>query len=243
VAVSGNVYTPVFYAPEMRLLWHNENSFNHSWPSKIWFACARPAAEGGETPVVDSREVYRRLPPEVREPFEEKGVMYVRNYGSGLGLDWRAVFRTDDKAEVERVCEQDRFELEWRDNDRLRTRCVRPAVVRHPSTGEPSWFNQAQHFHVACLDPETRESLSELLAPEDFPRACYFGDGSEIPDDFMTTILDVYREIELAFPWQKGDVMLVDNILAAHGRNPFRGERKILVTMGDMMSYDEIESV
>jgi hypothetical protein len=34
--------------------------------------------------------------------------------------------------------------------------------------------------------------------------------------------------------------MVVDNVLAAHGRNPFEGSRKILVTMGDMMSFDEI---
>src|SRR6185295_10017483 len=50
-SVTGNVYTPVFYPPDQRLLWHNENSFNWSWPRVIFFACARPADAGGETPI------------------------------------------------------------------------------------------------------------------------------------------------------------------------------------------------
>ena len=45
-SVSGNVYTPVFYPQDQRLLWHHENSFNWRWPRKIFFACAQPAGEG-----------------------------------------------------------------------------------------------------------------------------------------------------------------------------------------------------
>src|SRR5580693_5497136 len=155
-SVSGNVYTPVFYPPDQRLLWHNENSFNHRWPRKIWFGCARPADRGGETPVADSRQVYQRIDPRLRDRFAKLGILYVRNYGQGVGLDWRTVFRTDDRAEVERICRENRLDCEWKTGDRLRTRCLRPAVVRHPVTGEWSWFNQAQHWHPSCLDAETR---------------------------------------------------------------------------------------
>lgn len=240
-AVSGNVYTPVFYPPESQLLWHNENSFNHRWPSKILFCCARPAARGGETPLVDSREVYRRIDPRVRESFETKGVMYLRHYGAGPGLDWQTVFRTDNRAEVEARCAQDGFETLWKHGGTvLRTRCRRPAVVRHPASGEMTWFNQAQHWHVACLDPETRDDLRDLFGEDDLPRHCTYGDGSPIPDADMEHILEVYRELEVCFPWQTGDVVVVDNVLAAHGRNPFAGERKILVALGDMSSYDEV---
>ncbi|MEB3150560.1 MAG: TauD/TfdA family dioxygenase, partial [Sphaerospermopsis sp.] len=61
--VSGKVYTPVFYPPDRKLLWHNENSFNHRWPMKIMFGCRQPAQEGGETPIVDSRKVCQLIDP------------------------------------------------------------------------------------------------------------------------------------------------------------------------------------
>jgi alpha-ketoglutarate-dependent taurine dioxygenase len=238
-SVSGNVYTPVFYPSEKQLLWHNENSFNHRWPTKILFCCVHPADQGGETPVVDSRKVFEGIDPEVRAPFVEKGILYVRNYGEGVGLDWRTVFQTDDRARVEERCREDRMELEWKDGDRLKTLARRPAVIPHPRTGEMSWFNQAQHWHVSCLDEATRESVRALFSEQDLPRNCYYGDGTPIPDSHMAHILDVYRRLETVFPWQRGDVMLVDNILAAHGRNGYVGRRKLLVALGDMMTFDE----
>ncbi len=241
--ISDHVYTPVFYPAGQQLLWHNENSFNHEWPSRIWFCCLKPAAAGGETPVVDSRRVYERIAPEVREQFLRRGVMYVRNYGTGVGLDWQTVFRTRSRAEVEERCRREGMRYEWKDGDRLRTSCVRPAAVRHQRTGEPVWFNQAQHWHVSCLDAETRQSVLCLFAEEDMPRQCYYGDGGPIRDEEMAEVLRAYAELEVSFPWEAGDVLMVDNLLAAHGRNRFEGERKLLVTMGDVLSYDDVETV
>jgi amino acid adenylation domain-containing protein/non-ribosomal peptide synthase protein (TIGR01720 family) len=238
-SVDGKVYTPVFFAPDKKLLWHNENSFNHRWPLKIFFCCLRPAAAGGETPIVDSREVYRRLDPAIRQRFEEHGIMYVRNYGHGVGLDWRQVLSAATREQAEARCRESVLDFEWQ-GDRLRTRALRPAVVRHPRTGEMSWFNQAQHWHVSCLDRETRESVETLFAPEDLPRNCYYGDGQPIADRDMAEILKVYAELEVVFPWQAGDVLICDNLLTAHARNPFSGERKLLVAMGEMTSFDEL---
>ena len=238
--VGGSLYTPTFYPADQQLLWHNENSFNHRWPMKIMFCCMKAPERGGETPIVDSRQVYERIDHEIRQRFEDKQVLYMRNYGRGLGLDWQTVFQTADRSAVEERARQEHLDLEWKADDNLCTRAVRPAVIRHPRTGSPSWFNQAQHWHVSCLDPDTRRSMEEVFAEEDLPRNCYFGDGSAIPDESMSRILEIYRELEVSVPWQKGDVILVDNILAAHGRNPFAGERKILVAMGDMVAFDEI---
>lgn len=238
--ISGNVYTPVFYPAEKKILWHNENSFNHRWPVKIWFGCVQPAAQGGETPIVDSREVYERLDPRIREPFCEKQIMYVRNYGKGPGLEWQTVFNTTDKEEVERRCRDSLMEFEWTANDGLRTRAVRPAVVSHPQTGQPVWFNQAQHWHLSCLDEATRKSLVSVFAAKDLPRNCYYGDGSPIENAVMQEILRVYQRLETSFSWQRNDIMMLDNLLTAHARNPFSGERKLLVAMGEMLSYAEV---
>jgi alpha-ketoglutarate-dependent taurine dioxygenase len=239
-SLGGKVYTPVFYPPEQLLLWHNENSFNYRWPHKIWFCCEQPASEGGETPIVDSRRVFELLDSRLKHRFIEKGVMYVRNYGTGLGLNWQTVFQTDDPAVVEKLCREARMEIEWKSENRARTSCVRPAVVRHPTTGEMSWFTQAQHWHVSCLDTATRESIEAVFAEEDYPRHCYYGDGTPIEDAVMAEILEVYRQSEIAFKWRAGDILMLDNILTAHARRPFVGERKLLVAMGEMRNFDEV---
>ena len=114
---------------------------------------------------------------------------------------------------------------------------MRPAAAAHPKTGEMVWFNQAQHWHLSCLDPETRKSLLSLYEEENLPRSCYYGDGSPIDDADMQAICDVYRRLEVVFPWRRSDILMLDNMLTAHGRNPYTGERTILVSMGDMMCY------
>jgi len=236
---SGNLYTPVFYAPEKKLLWHNENSFNESWPMKILFFCGQPAVRGGETPIADSRRVFQRIAPSIREPFLRKGVMYQRNYGDGLGLPWQTVFRTEKKEDVESYCQEAGVAWEWKDDNRLRTRLVRPAVLKHPQTGEWIWWNQAPHWHPACLEPEVRSSLLALFAEEDLPRNCFYGDGSPIEDAVMDAICEAYQEAEVSFPWRLGDILLLDNMLTAHARNPYEGPRKLYVSMGNMISLKD----
>src|SRR6185503_5806076 len=103
-AVSGQVYTPVFYPPDKNLLWHNENSFNATWPAKILFCCLKRAGRGGETPIVDSRKVYQLIDRGIRDRFTRKGVMYLRNYAVHLGLSCQTVFRTTSEAEVDHYC-------------------------------------------------------------------------------------------------------------------------------------------
>jgi len=240
--ISGNVYTPIFYPSDKKVLWHNENSFNYHWPLKIWFGCILPAKQGGETPIADSRKVFRSIPPRIRERFVEKQVMYVRAYGKGPGLDWQTVFKTTDRAKVEKQCARSFMDFEWKADGTLTTSAVRPAVARHPKTEELSWFNQAQHWHISCLDEATRKSLTTLFVEDDLPRRCYYGDGSRIEDSVMDEILKVYQRLEVTFAWQRGDIMLLDNLLTAHARNPFVGERKLLVAMGDMHSYADVQT-
>lgn len=238
-SIAEGVYTPVFYAPEKKLLWHNENSFNSRWPGKILFCCLKPAQTGGETPIVDSRKVFERIDLAIRQKFIEKKIMYTRTYQQDLGLDWQTIFQTTSRTEVEQRCRESQMEFGWK-GDILTTRCVRPSVVRHGATGEMVWSNQALHWHPSCLDPEVRESLTELFGDDGLPRNCFYGDGSLILDSEIDHIRNVYQDLESSFSWKPGDVMLLDNVLTAHARNPFSGERKLLVTMGDMVSYDDL---
>jgi len=237
VSENGMIQTPIFYPPDRKLLWHNENSFNLKWPLRLLFCCMRPADRGGETPLVDSRRVFSRLDPSIVRQFTDLGVMYVRNFGTGLGLSWQKVFGTGDKSHVANLCRQMNVEFEWRRDDELHTHFVRPGVIPHPITGEMSWFNQAQHWHIACGDEEMREALLEMFPEDQLPRMCYYGDGSSIDSSVMKEIMDVYQELEVSFAWEKSDVAILDNVLIAHARNPFQGERRLLVAMGEMQSF------
>ncbi|MFE4206332.1 TauD/TfdA family dioxygenase [Streptomyces goshikiensis] len=230
---SAGVYTSTEYPADQTIPQHSEMAYASTWPMKLWFLCTVAAAEGGATPLADNRKVFARLDPGLRDRFIENGVMYVRNYGAGLDLPWQRVFETTDRAEVERFCRVAGIEYRWLDEDRLRTRQVCQVTVRHPQTGEWAWFNQAHLFHPTNLGPEVRESLLATFAEEDLPRNVLFGDGSPIPDQDLAEIRAAFEAETVAEPWQSGDVLLVDNILASHGRQPYAGPRKVLVSMAE----------
>ena len=166
--------------------------------------------------------------------------MYVRNYTDGLDVSWQSFFRTDSRVVVEDYCKAASIDFEWREGDVLRTRQIRPAVAQHPKTGDAVFFNQLQLHHISCLEPDVRDSLRATFREEDFPRNVYYGDGSPIEDDIIEEIREASRQSETRFPWQPGDILMLDNMLAAHGRSPYKGQRKIVVAMGEMITNRDI---
>lgn len=240
VAEGSSVQRPVEYSNSEFLLWHNENTFNHTFPAKAIFACEVPAAKGGQTPVVDCRSVYDDLDPAIRQEFVDKQVMYVRKYEDHdfVGLGWKTIFATSDKAIVEQKCHDAKLEFEWINSNTLITRAIRPAVMNHPVTGDVCWINQIMHWHFHCLSEQAQADI-KILFPEEklYPRNAYFGDGSKIPNEYIDHIHEIHRKHHMEFDWQKGDLLLVDNILKAHSRNAYEGERKVLVCFGDPISF------
>ncbi|MFP5270445.1 amino acid adenylation domain-containing protein [Coleofasciculus sp.] len=234
--VSGKVYGSTPYPSDKTILFHNESSHLHRLPLKIWFFCIQPAQQGGETPILDCRQVYQRLNPKLREKFEQKQLMYVRNYTEGLDVSWQDFFHTTNKAEVEHYCRQADMEFEWLENNGLKTRKIRPAVAKHPKTGELVFFNQLQLHHISCLDSGVRQSLLSLFGEDKLPRHVYYGDGTPIEESVMEEIEAIYQASKISFTWQKGDMLMLDNMLTAHSRNPYVGSRKIVVAMADLIT-------
>jgi alpha-ketoglutarate-dependent taurine dioxygenase len=237
----GNVYTASEYHSEQTILQHNEQAYTNVWPTRIGFFCMQPSQVGGETPIADSREIYALIPPEIRRKFEDKGVMYVRNF-SNIDLPWEEVFCTSNKEDVESYCLSNDIQFEWLDNGGLKTKQVLPATCKHPHTQESLWFNQAHLFHVSALEAELRNSLVSSLGVDGLPRHTFYGDGSEIADKDLEVIRAVYEQAKVSFEWQKGDLMLLDNMLFSHGRMPFSGERQILVGMSKTFDVSQAQN-
>src|SRR5258708_3637801 len=183
------VYTSTEYPSAEEIPMHNENSYAHAWPLRIWFYCPQPATAGGATPIADSRSVARRLDPALVKRFADLGVMYVRNYRKGVDLPWQEVFQTDDKAEVQRFCDEAHITCEWR-GEELRTRQVCQGVTTHPRTGAVAWFNQAHLFHPTALREKVRKTLFDLFGQEGLPRYACYGDASPIADEDLAAIRD-----------------------------------------------------
>ncbi|MCY1422294.1 Taurine catabolism dioxygenase TauD, TfdA family [compost metagenome] len=234
------VYTSTEYPAHRSIPLHNEQAYTTEWPMRIWFYCARAAASGGETPIADSREVFRRIDPALRQRFAEKRLMYVRNYGNGLDLTWQQVFNTERQDEVEAFCRPRGIHCEWNEDGDLRTRQLCQGVARHPRTGDWVWFNQAHLFHLTNLDPEMQEILLDTVGEEGLPRNVYYGDGTPLDADALAHVRGVLDECEVVFPWRTGDVLMLDNMLTAHARKPFSGERKVVVAMAEGVSGDTL---
>jgi len=229
-----NTYRSTPYPERKMILYHNESAHLSRWPRRQFFFCEIAASQGGATPIVDCREVLRRLPAALVETFERKQLMYVRTFTQGLDVPWRDFFGTAERQVVEARCIAEGVEFEWLAQDELQTRTLCPAVLTHPLSGERSFFNQVQLHHIACLDPDLREDLLDLVGPQRMPRQVYFGDGSPIDDATMALIGAVYEACAVRFAWQAGDLLMLDNMLVAHARDPYQGPRKIVVAMSEM---------
>ncbi len=236
-AVGDRIYTSTEFPPELEIGLHNELSYTHSWPERVFFCCLVAADNGGETHIADSRRVFAELQPAVRDRFSEKGVVYRQhlrdgNGGPGPGKSWQETFETTKRAEVERVCGSQDMEFEWTRRG-LRTSLRNPGVLTHPITGETCWFNQADMWHASFDTVKAQEArtVSDVPVEEALGSHACYGDGAEIPIPDLRSVRTAYRNSEILFPWQAGDLLILDNVLTMHGRKPFKGKRRVLVAM------------
>ena len=110
---------------------------------------------------------------------------------------------------------------------------VRPPIESHPQLGTPLWFNHIAFWHVSSLEPELRALFLKEFEEHELPFNTFYGDGSTIEDSVAEELRQAYQQETVSFPWQPGDVLMLDNMLVAHGREPYSGSRKILAAMGE----------
>ncbi|MEM9385010.1 MAG: amino acid adenylation domain-containing protein [Pseudomonadota bacterium] len=236
--VSRRVYGSTPYPADRAIRFHSESSHLTTWPTRILFGCVVPSQTRGETPLADGRVVLDALPAEVRARFVARGLRYSRTFTAGLDVRWQDFFRAESRDEVEAACAHTGTECQWDADGTLHIADVRPAVSDHPDHGGPVWFNQVALHHPHYLDAGVKEALLAKYGVERLPRNVTYGDGSPISEADLAAMDQAYERARVEFPWQRGDVLLLDNERVAHGRNPFTGERRIIVAMGRMRGPD-----
>ncbi|GGU87545.1 protein AmbC [Streptomyces filipinensis] len=227
------LYSSTPWPANQPMCMHHELSYPLQVPGLMLFACLTAPEQDGATAVADAEEVLRALPTGLTERFEREGWLLTRSYNDEIGASLAESFGTADRAGIERYCRANAIDFTWLADGSLRTEQRRSAVVRHPVTGRRCWFNQIAFLNEWTLAPEVREYLVDLYGPDGLPFNTRYGDGSPIGEDVVQLLNSTYEAHTRRAPWQAGDLLLVDNIRTAHSREPFTGERQVLVGMGE----------
>ncbi|MEQ3550079.1 TauD/TfdA family dioxygenase [Pseudonocardia nematodicida] len=231
--IADGIYADTPWPARQPMCAHHELSYVLETPATLLFACLHAPDDGGATGLADSARVLDDLPTRLVERFEDQGWMLTRTYGDEIGSSWEQAFGTSDRADVEWYCRANAIEAEWLPGGGLRTHQHRYAVLMHPVTGEKVFFNQVAFLSEWAMDPEVREFLLEMHGPDGLPFSTRFGDGSPIPADVVDLINAAHDRHTVREPWRDGDLLVVDNLRVAHGRDPWSGKREVVVAMTD----------
>jgi hypothetical protein len=232
-----NIYLSTSYPNDRIINMHNESSYSRIWGKKIVFCCIKAAERGGETPLADSRKVLKDIDPRLVSKFKNKGVRYRRNLLADLGMPWQEVFQTKDRRAAEDICRK--YQIEWMfgQDDSMVIEWNKPAIYKHRISQEETWFNHILFFNKYSRYEELGLAFDDYLPGKYLTSDTFFGDGSEIAIEEYIEIKNAYQKNKIFFPFQKGDILFLDNMLTAHGRNSYTGDR-IIATAIIEAEYD-----
>ena len=236
--LGGDVYSATDLDKRLEIFFHGENAHVLRFPRALLFWCRRPALTGGATTLSDCAEIARRLNPDFKARCREVGVQYERRFGYGAGMPWEKAFGSSELTEVESYFRDNNMSWAW-DGPKLTVKYNRWALATHPDSGCETWFNNMAFYHPATLQ-DAMKRLAQRLGYDRMPHAVRWGDGGGVEPETVEELIALYRECAITTRWQRDDVMLVDNLRMAHGRQPFDGERDVAVLMLDEMSAQSL---
>ena len=225
------VFTTNESPPSEPIPFHHEIAQVPDPPSYIMFFCEIPSAKGGETPIIRSDSVARfffEKFPKFAAEVEQKGVRYIRTMpleddnSSAIGRSWKSTFQCQTKEAAEAAMRKIGTEWEWLPNGDVRTTsAVVPAIRTDKRTGRKMFFNSIVAAFTGWIDSRNDPTKSVIL-----------GDGSPVNGEALLATAAFQRDNRVAFPWQTGDIIVIDNFTTMHSRNPFERPRRILAAIG-----------
>lgn len=238
-AVRVNFTERVFSAneapPDVKIFLHHEMAQTPLFPLLILFFCEIPAAEGGATPICRSDVLYERMQaacPQFIADLEAKGLKYSNvmpdsdDPQSGMGRSWRSTLGVETREQAEQRLQTLEYDWQWLPDGCLKVTTPVLPGVREIAPGRKTLFNQLIAAYAGWKDERNDPS-----------NAIRHGDESRLDAQAVSQLIELADELSYDVRWQAGDVALVDNTVAMHGRRVFSGRRKVLASLGNMRTH------
>lgn len=229
--------TPASEAPKEVLIHsHNESPQVPHAPEYVFFYAHKVPSRGGETPMSSSLELFHRAREEIPEFITDltaKGLLSRVTYMTKRL--YPATQRSKIEAQIARYGRGADTTWQWLDNDEGIVVSHRlPAIRTQPGTNLPTLFTGLALFYKdSTVDDPTsavRKNITEQL----------YGDGTPIPERYLKRLVAITNEIRVLHRWEQGDVLVYDNIIAQHGRQPWEGKQTDRVVMASLFDGDQV---
>ncbi|SBS37733.1 Taurine catabolism dioxygenase TauD, TfdA family [Marinomonas spartinae] len=209
---------------------HHEMAQVPTPPGYIFFYCETPANKGGATSLLHSGEICQKF-FEIDEDFAQKiaeqGVRYIRvmpdqtDNNSAIGRSWKETFNVKTREQAEEKMREAGMSWEWLENGNLKTEtAILKAIRFDEETQQKVFFNSIVAVYTGWND-----------ARNEGKKAVSTANGDVMEEAVLQQLMTEMDESCVNFKWQAGDVLWVNNHTVLHARQPFEGERRILVSI------------
>lgn len=94
-------------------------------------------------------------------------------------------------------------------------------AVKVGSNGSKCFFNQIIAAYTGWVDKRN-----------EYGKAVVFGDGTPLPKETIEDLAKFMLDNQCAYRWENGQFCIVDNSMAYHSRQPFKGRRICYASIG-----------
>ncbi|MDZ7958002.1 MAG: TauD/TfdA family dioxygenase [Aulosira sp. DedQUE10] len=184
---------------------HGEMYYQKNIPLMLWFFCANPASEKGETTICDGRQLFNELSSSSKDLFSKHKLKFTVQMSQ---TEWQKKYKTEDVNQVAAICKLNDTRLTIYNDNSIITEYLCSSII-------PSRCGKHQVF------------INSLLpAKQLYPELLKFEDDSDIPDTVMSEVNEIAERITTEIYWQKGDILMIDNTRILHGRRDFNDEKR-----------------